>query len=74
MWTVKRDPGATHGRREIKSPIDTIHLTPFLSLLLIAVSVGERISPRTAAGRVMVIAGIVLERGLGRVGVVVGRG
>ncbi|MFO7948737.1 MAG: DMT family transporter [Candidatus Fermentibacteraceae bacterium] len=51
-----------------------IYLTPFLSLLIIAVSVGERISPWTVAGLVLVIAGIVLERGLGRVGAVGGRG
>ena len=51
-----------------------IYLTPFLSLLVIAVSVGERISPWTVAGLVLVIAGIVLERGLGRVGAVGGRG
>jgi len=45
-----------------------IYLTPFLSLLVIAVSVGERISPWTVAGLVLVMAGIALERGLGRVG------
>jgi drug/metabolite transporter (DMT)-like permease len=45
-----------------------IYLTPFLSLLVIAVAVGERISPWTVAGLVLVMAGIALERGLGRVG------
>ncbi len=50
-----------------------IYLTPFLSLLVIAVSVGEKISPWTVAGLVLVIGGIVLERGLGRVGAAVGR-
>ena len=45
-----------------------IYLTPFLSLLAIAVAVGERISPWTVGGLVLVIFGIVLERGMNRVG------
>jgi drug/metabolite transporter (DMT)-like permease len=50
-----------------------IYLTPFLSLLVIAVAVGERISPWTVVGLVLVVGGIVMERSLGRVGSVTGR-
>ena len=42
-----------------------IYLTPFLSLLLIGLVVGEPIYPSTVAGLVLIVVGIVLQRRAG---------
>lgn len=45
--------------------VNLIYLVPFLSLLVIALVLGERILPSTIAGLVLIVAGIVLQKALG---------
>ncbi len=45
--------------------VNLIYLVPFLSLLVIAVVLGEKILPSTIVGLVLIIAGIVLQKALG---------
>jgi drug/metabolite transporter (DMT)-like permease len=45
--------------------VNLIYLVPFLSLLVIAAVLGEKILPSTIAGLVLIIAGIVLQKALG---------
>lgn len=42
--------------------VNLIYLVPFLSLVVIALVVGERILPATLIGLVLIVAGIVLQR------------
>jgi len=42
--------------------VNLIYLVPFLSLLVIALVLGERILPTTVVGLVLIIAGIVLQK------------
>lgn len=42
--------------------VNLIYLVPFLSLLMIALVLGEQIRPATLAGVVLIIAGIVLQK------------
>ncbi len=42
-----------------------VFLTPFLALALVGIVVGERIGPATVAGLILVVAGILMQRGLG---------
>lgn len=45
---------------------DLIFLSPFLSLVLISLILGEKILPSTLAGLLMIISGIVLQRKLNK--------
>ncbi len=45
--------------------VNLIYLVPFLSLLVIAAVLGEKILPSTIVGLVLIIAGIVLQKALG---------
>jgi len=45
--------------------VNLVYLVPFLSLLLIALVVGERILPSTLVGLVLIVAGIVAQKMLG---------
>ncbi len=45
--------------------VNLIYLVPFLSLLCIALVVGERILPSTIVGLVFIVAGIVVQKMLG---------
>ncbi|MGE5296651.1 MAG: EamA family transporter, partial [Solirubrobacterales bacterium] len=45
--------------------VNLIYLVPFLSLVVIAVVLGETILPSTIVGLVLIIAGIVLQKALG---------
>jgi drug/metabolite transporter (DMT)-like permease len=45
--------------------VNLIYLVPFLSLLVIALVLGERILPSTIVGLVLIVAGIVLQKALG---------
>ncbi len=45
--------------------VNLIYLVPFLSLLVIALVLGERILPSTLVGLVLIIAGIVLQKAWG---------
>jgi len=45
--------------------VNLIYLVPFLSLLVIAMVLGETILPSTIVGLVLIIAGIALQRALG---------
>jgi drug/metabolite transporter (DMT)-like permease len=46
--------------------VNLIYLVPFLSLVVIALVVGERILPATVVGLVLIVTGIVLQRILER--------
>ena len=45
--------------------VNLIYLVPFLSLLVIATVLGERILPSTIVGLVFIVTGIVLQKALG---------
>jgi drug/metabolite transporter (DMT)-like permease len=45
--------------------VNLIYLVPFLSLLVIAMVLGETILPSTIVGLVLIVAGIVLQKALG---------
>jgi drug/metabolite transporter (DMT)-like permease len=45
--------------------VNLIYLVPFLSLLVIALVLGERILPSTVVGLVFIIAGIILQKAWG---------
>jgi drug/metabolite transporter (DMT)-like permease len=45
--------------------VNLIYLVPFLSLLLIALVVGERILPSTLIGLILIVTGIVAQKMLG---------
>jgi len=45
--------------------VNLIYLVPFLSLLVIALVLGETILPSTIVGLVLIIAGIILQKALG---------
>jgi len=45
--------------------VNLIYLVPFLSLLVIAVVLGEKILPSTLVGLVLIVAGIVLQKACG---------
>ncbi len=45
--------------------VNLIYLVPFLSLLVIALVLGERILPSTVVGLLLIVAGIILQKALG---------
>jgi len=53
---------ALRNARSTAHVVNLIYLVPFLSLLMIALVLGEQIRPATVAGVVLIIAGIVLQK------------
>jgi drug/metabolite transporter (DMT)-like permease len=53
---------ALRSARTTAHVVNLIYLVPFLSLLVIALVLGETILPSTVAGLVLIVAGIVLQR------------
>lgn len=53
---------ALRNTRSTAHVVNLIYLVPFLSLLMIALVLGEQIRPATLAGVVLIIAGIVLQK------------